>query len=159
LDQAELVALTQQLVRIPSPQTKWMEADPAVQSFIAVCAEILAERGLEGRRDRMGNLLIEIGPSCADRTLIVMAYAMTHPASAMADPFSGELVERAGQKAIRGRGVAEQKGALAAAIIAVDRAHRMGELAGRLVLALSSAGETGRHDAATSILDSLGYTP
>jgi acetylornithine deacetylase/succinyl-diaminopimelate desuccinylase-like protein len=159
LDQAELVALTQQLVRIPSPQTELMEAEPAVQQFIGVCAEILADRGLKGRRDRMGNLLIEIGPSSVDRALIIMAYAMHHPPSAMANPFSGDLVERTEGTVIRGRGVAEQKGALAAAIIAVDRAHRMGELGGRLVFALSSAGETGRHDAATSILDSLGYTP
>ena len=159
LDHVELVSLTQQLVRIPSPQTELMEAEPAVQQFIAVCAEILADRGLSGRRDRMGNLLIEIGPSSADQALIIMAYAMNHPPSAMADPFSGALVDRAGQPAIRGRGVAEQKGALAAAIIAVEQAHRKGELAGRLVFALSSAGETGRHDAAASILDTLGYTP
>jgi acetylornithine deacetylase len=159
LDQVELVALTQQLVRIPSPQTELMEAEPAVQHFIGVCAEILAGRGLKGRRDRMGNLLIEIGPSSADRALIIMAYAMNHPPSAMVNPFSGDLVERAEGTVIRGRGVAEQKGALAAAIIAADRAHRVGKLAGRLVFALSSAGETGRHDAATSILDSLGYTP
>jgi acetylornithine deacetylase len=159
LDQVELVALARQLVRIPSPQTELMEAEPAVQHFIGACAEILANRGLKGRRDRMGNLLIEIGPSSADRALIIMAYAMNHPPSAMADPFSGDLVERAGRTAIRGRGIAEQKGALAAAIVAVALAHRMGELARRLVFALSSAGETGRHDAATSILDSLGYTP
>jgi acetylornithine deacetylase len=159
LDEAELVALTKQLVRIPSPQTQLMEADPAVQEFIGVCAEILAGRGLEGRRDSMGNLLIEVGPSSADRALMIMAYAMTHPPSSMANPYSGNLVERDKRDAIRGRGVAEQKGALAAAIIAVDQAHRTGELAGRLIFALSSAGETGRHDAATSILDNLGYTP
>jgi acetylornithine deacetylase/succinyl-diaminopimelate desuccinylase-like protein len=159
LDEAELVALTRQLVRIPSPQTQLMEAEPAVQKFLGSCAEILAGRGLEARRDGMGNLLIEVGPSSADRTLMIVAYAMTHPASSMADPYSGDLVEREERPAIRGRGVAEQKGALAAAMLAVDRAHRTGELAGRLVLALSSAGETGRHDAASSILESLGYTP
>jgi acetylornithine deacetylase/succinyl-diaminopimelate desuccinylase-like protein len=107
----------------------------------------------------MGNLLIEVGPRSADRALLIMAYAMTHPASSMADPYSADLVEREDRAAIRGRGAAEQKGALAAAILAVNRTHRTGELAGRLVFALSSAGETGRHDAATSILDSLGYTP
>jgi acetylornithine deacetylase/succinyl-diaminopimelate desuccinylase-like protein len=86
LDEAELVALTQELVRIPSPQTQLMEAEPAVQEFIGACAEILAGRGLEGRRDAMGNLLIEVGPRSADRALLIMAYAMTHPASSMADP-------------------------------------------------------------------------
>jgi acetylornithine deacetylase len=91
------------------------------------------------------------GPS-----LMLMAYAMTHPANRMTDPFGAKLVE--GGTRLRGRGVAEQKGALAAALAAVaavkDRA-----LGGRLVLAITSAGETGRHDAAASVLDALGYLP
>ncbi|MDB5598637.1 MAG: Acetylornithine deacetylase/Succinyl-diaminopimelate desuccinylase [Xanthobacteraceae bacterium] len=159
-DEAELTALTQQLVRFPSPQTALMEAEPAVQAFIESCVEpILAERGLRGRRDRMGNLIIEIGPQDAERSLLLMTYAMNHPASAMNNPYAGEIVELTGGRAVRGRGVSEQKGALAAAIVAVDCAHRAGNLRGRLVFALSSAGETGRHDAAAAILDELGYAP
>jgi acetylornithine deacetylase len=159
-DESELVALTQQLVRFPSPQTALMEAEPAVQAFIESCAEpILAERGLRGSRDRMGNLIIEVGPQGAEHSLLLMTYAMNHPASAMDHPYAGEIVELTDGRAVRGRGVSEQKGALAAAILAVDRAHRAGKLRGRLVFALSSAGETGRHDAATAILDELGYAP
>jgi acetylornithine deacetylase len=160
VDEAELIALTQQLVRFPSPQTERMEADPAVQAFIGTCVEpLLAERGLRGRRDRMGNLIIEAGPADADRSLLIMTYAMNHPASTMRNPYGGELIEADGERAVRGRGVSEQKGALAAAIVATDRAQRGGNLRGRLVFAVSSAGETGRHDAATAILEALGYTP
>ena len=59
---------------------------------------------------------------------------------------------------MRGRGATEQKGALAAAIEAflafVQKEPRI-----RAVFALSTAGETGRHDAAESILASLGRVP
>jgi acetylornithine deacetylase len=160
IDSADLVALAQELVRVPSPQTERMEAEPAVQEFIGNCvAPILAQRGLSGRRDRMGNLIVEMGPSSNECSLLLMTYAMTHPASAMKDPYSGEIVDRGEGRAIRGRSIAEQKGALAAAIVACQRALQMGPLNGRLVFTLSSAGETGRHDAATAILESLGYVP
>jgi acetylornithine deacetylase len=160
IDQNELVHLAQTLVRFPSPQTDRMEAEPAVQAFIGECvAPELAERGFTGRRDRMGNLLIEAGPTEAGRSLLLMAYAMTHPASSMHDPYSGAVVSLPEGKAVRGRGISEQKGALAAAIVALARAVDGGRLQGRLVFAVSSAGETGRHDAAESILLELGYTP
>lgn len=160
IDEAEIVALAQELVRFPSPQTERMEAEPAVQAFIGDCVvPLLARRGLTGRRDSMGNLVIEIGPSSADRSLLLMAYAMTHPASAMTDPYGGMLVDSPEGRAIRGRGVSEQKGALAAAITAITYAQKLGTMRGRLIFALSSAGETGRHDAATAILKELGQTP
>ena len=161
IDTADLVALAQQLVRVPSPQTERMEAEPAVQEFIGTCvAPILQRRGLpSARRDRMGNLIVEMGPPSAERSSLLMTYAMTHPASAMRDPYSAKIVDRGEGRAIRGRGVAEQKGALAAAIVACQRALQMGPLNGRLVFALSSAGETGRHDAATAILEALGHVP
>jgi acetylornithine deacetylase/succinyl-diaminopimelate desuccinylase-like protein len=91
------------------------------------------------------------GPS-----LMLMAYAMTHPANRMADAFGATLVQ--GGTRLRGRGVAEQKGALAAALAAVA-AVKDRVLGGRLVLAVTSAGETGRHDAAASVLKALGYVP
>lgn len=160
IDETALLEVAQQLVRFPSPQTAQMEAEPAVQSFIGDCvAPLLAERALRGRRDRMGNLLIELGPADADRSLVLMTYAMTHPAATMRDPYRGEIVDLPEGRAIRGRGISEQKGALAAAIAAVDSVNRSGALRGRLVFALSSAGETGRHDAAAAIVDDLGYTP
>lgn len=160
LRENELTALAQQLVRFPSPQTAAMEAEPAVQAFIGDCvAPLLAGHGLTGRRDAMGNLIVELGPQDGGRSLLLLTYAMTHPASAMKAPYAGEILELAEGRAVRGRGVSEQKGALAAAIQAAILAHRNGTLRGRLIFALSSAGETGRHDAAAAILKELGYTP
>jgi acetylornithine deacetylase len=160
IEEDALVSLAQRLVRFPSPQTERMESEPAVQSFIGDCvAPLLEERGLRGRRDAMGNLVIELGPKQADRSLLLMTYAMTHPAAAMREPYGGEILDLPEGRALRGRGVSEQKGALAAAIAAIDEINRSGALKGRLVFALSSAGETGRHDAAAAILETLGYTP
>ena len=160
IDERELVAIAQTLARFPAPQTALMEAEPQVQAFIGDCVvPLLAQRGLSGKRDAMGNLVIEVGSKSADRSLLLMAYAMTHPASAMKDPYSGTIVDTAEGKAIRGRGISEQKGSLAAAIVAMSSAQRMGTWRGSLVFALSSAGETGRHDAANMILDSCPPCP
>jgi acetylornithine deacetylase len=106
----------------------------------------------------MGNLICELGPANRDRSLLLMAYAMTHPASSMREPWAGELVATGTGRAVRGRGVAEQKGSLAAALAATLAARAL-PLKGRLVFAVSSAGETGRHDAAAAILEALGATP
>jgi acetylornithine deacetylase len=107
----------------------------------------------------MGNLLVEVGPKNAERSLMLMAYAMTHPASRMTDPWAGELIDGPGGAMVRGRGVSEQKGSLAAALAAVKSAADRLALKGRLVFTVSTAGETGRHDAAISICNALGYKP
>src|SRR6202011_1943399 len=74
-------------------------------------------------------------------------------------PFAGKLIEDATGAHVRGRGVSEQKGSMAAALAAVKTAADRLALRGRLVLAVSRAGETGRHVAAKSICDALGYCP
>lgn len=150
----------QRLVRHPSEQTDLMEADPAVVGFIGDCVvPLVSDLGLAQRRDEMGNLIVRAGPERGERSLMFMAYAMTHPAAAMERPFAGERVEVDGAPAIRGRGVSEQKASLGAALAAVAAAHRSGRLAGPLWLAVSTAGETGRHDAAAAILNSLPAAP
>jgi acetylornithine deacetylase/succinyl-diaminopimelate desuccinylase-like protein len=146
-------------VRHPSPQTERMEAEPAVLSFIRECVKPLAdELGLAGRFDAMGNYLIQAGPAGAAMELAFFGYAMTHPAAAMARPFAGERVATAEGPALRGRGVSEQKAALAAALAALASAARS-PLRARIVLAVTTAGETGRHDAASSALEALGGAP
>ena len=60
---------------------------------------------------------------------------------------------------IRGRGVSEQKGSLAAALAAVKTAADRLALKGRLIFAVSTAGETGRHDAAASICERARLLP
>lgn len=157
---AGIVAWTRAFVRHPSPQTERFEQEPQVQSFIGdQVVPLLQKLALPWRRDAMGNLLVELGPERADRSLMLMAYAMTHPPNRMIDPFAGELIEVANATYVRGRGVSEQKGALAAALAAVKSARDRLPLQGRLVFALSTAGETGRHDAAIRICDALGFSP
>jgi acetylornithine deacetylase len=155
-----LADLACRFVRFPSPQTDRMESEPAVQDFIGSCVEpILKEWGLITRRDRMGSLIAELGPRDAGSSVLLMTYAMTHPASSMRDPFAGEIISTAEGRAVRGRGVSEQKGALAAALAAMGQLLRRTDLKRRLVFALSSAGETGRHDAAREIFSTLGVPP
>src|SRR4249920_1056992 len=153
----DIVAWTRAFVRHPSPQTERFEHEPQVQSFIAEQVVPLVQTlGLPWRRDPMGNLIVELGPERSDRSLMLMAYAMTHPASRMTDPYAGELIDGA---FVRGRGVSEQKGSLAAALAAVKTAADRLTLQGRVVFAVSTAGETGRHDAAASVCEALGYCP
>ena len=157
---ADLIAWTRAFVRHPSPQTERFEQEPQVQSFIDENIAPLVEKlALPWRRDGMGNLIVELGPASSGKSLLLMAYAMTHPANRMRNPFAGELIEDAMGAYVRGRGVSEQKGALAAALAAVKTAADRLALQGRLIFAVSTAGETGRHDAAISICDALGYCP
>jgi acetylornithine deacetylase len=156
----EIAGWTELFVRVPSPQTDLMEAEPAVQSFISDCvAPLVRDLGLEGHRDAMGNLIVEAGPVDASDGLLLVAYAMTHPASSMHAPYKGERIETSLGPAVRGRGAAEQKGALAAAIAAVEAAGNSGRLRRKVIFAVATAGETGRHDAIRSILASLGRVP
>jgi acetylornithine deacetylase len=86
-----------------------------------------------------------------------MGYAMTFPAASMKEPFSGALVDGkafgvTSQCAI-GRGGCEQKGALAGMVYAAAIVARAQvALQGPFTLAVSLAGETGRHDTAEFIL-------
>src|SRR3982074_1360612 len=155
-----IVEWTRTFVRHPSPQTERFEHEPQVQSFIGERVVPLVQAlGLPWRRDPMGNLLVELGPQRADKSLMLMAYAMTHPANRMPNPYAGELIEDATGAHVRGRGVSEQKGALAAALAAVKTAADRLPVRGRLVFTVSTAGETGRHDGAISICDALGFAP
>jgi acetylornithine deacetylase len=156
----DIVGWAQRFVRHPSPVTDLFEQEPQVQNLIAdVVMPLAQELELPHRRDPMGNLLIEIGPTNTGRSLMLMAYAMTHPGNRMATPFAGELIGVGDDAMLRGRGVSEQKGSLAAALAATKAAARDGGLKGRLVLTVSTAGETGRHDAAISVCDTIGFMP
>ena len=159
-DRSTLIAWAQKFARYPSQQTALFEQEPEIQGFIADCVmPLVHDLGLPTRRDRMGNLLVELGPQNTDKSLMLMAYAMTHPAAAMKDPFAGELIETPEGQAVRGRGISEQKGSLASALAATLAAHRAGSLKGRLILTVSTAGETGRHDAAEAMIEALGFVP
>lgn len=158
IDAQRLTGLVQRLVRAPSYQTERFEADPGVQRFIGetVRGEATA-LGLSSQTDPMGNLVLRLGPRDAERRAIVFAYAMTHPASRMKNPLDGSLVQGAAGPCVRGRGAAEQKGTLGAVLEAAAQVKRReAELAGELIVCVSSAGETGRHDAARAFMAALG---
>jgi len=155
----EIDQLLLELLRYPSPQTDRLESDPQVKKFIVeIVAPRLAElTGSSGAIDAMGNLIWRLGDASTGGFLL-MGYAMTFPAASMKEPFSGARVDGrafgvAGQCAL-GRGACEQKGALAAMIYATGIVARA-QLALRapLILAVSLAGETGRHDAAKFMLE------
>jgi acetylornithine deacetylase len=155
----EIDQLLLELLRYPSPQTDRLESDPQVKKFIVeLVAPRLAElTGSSGAIDAMGNLIWRLGDASAGGFLL-MGYAMTFPAASMKEPFSGARVDGrafgvAGQCAL-GRGACEQKGALAAMIYAAGIVARAQlTLRAPLILAVSLAGETGRHDAAKFILE------
>ena len=142
-----LIDWLQRFVRFPSEQTDLHERDPQVQRFIRECAAALAASfGASCRFDRMGNLIIEVGPR-SERSLLFAGYAMTYPAGNMKAAFMPDLIDTPEGRVIRGRGVAEQKTALAALFGALAEAIKSGKLTRRLSTVVLSAGETGRHDA------------
>ena len=154
-----LVAWLQEFIRFPSEQTNLHEKDPQVLRFIRECAAPLAERlGATCRYDAMGNLIIELGPQ-SEKSLLFVGYAMTHPRAKMTDPFSGAIIETAKGLAVRGRGVAEQKTALAALFGAMAATLEGRPLKNRLSIVLLTAGETGRHDAISSVMPALECRP
>jgi acetylornithine deacetylase len=160
LREQTLLAWLQRLVRYPSEQTDLQERDPRVLSFIKECAApMLDEIGVPYRYDAMGNLIAQAGPADTGRSLLFATYAMTHQAARMVDPFAATVIETARGPAVRGRGVAEQKTALAAALGAFGEAVARGGLGGRLTLALTTAGETGRHDAIDCVMREIGADP
>lgn len=158
----EVDGLLVELLRAPSPQTEKLEADPALRAFVRETVDPLVE-ALTGERptiDGMGNLVVQMGPRTAgaDGGLLLMGYAMTFPPASMAEPYSGKIVPGEpyglrGPCAV-GRGACEQKGPLAAMIgAAAILARSRTELRAPFYLVVSLAGETGRHDAASYILE------
>jgi acetylornithine deacetylase len=159
LAKGQVVEWLQHFVRFPSEQTALLEKDPQVLRFIRDCAAPIARQiGGGCRIDLMGNLIVEFGPASHD-SLLFVTYAMTHPAGRMIDPFAATLVQAQKGEAVRGRGVAEQKSALAACFAAAAEAVRQGLLKRRLSILLLTAGETGRHDALAAALPLLECQP
>jgi acetylornithine deacetylase len=157
--QDTLVACLQRLVSHPSEQSDLLEKDPAIARFIKECAApLLTDAGIAIRYDDMGNLIAEIGPA-SERSILFVSYAMTHPAASMREPFSPSIINTPRGQALRGRGVAEQKTALAALFGAVMEIAHHPRLAGRSTVVLATAGETGRHDAVECAMSSLHSKP
>jgi acetylornithine deacetylase len=158
----EIDQLLVDLLRYPSVQTERLEADPRLKAFIAemIAPRLAALTQRAGTIDAMGNLIWCLGGE-GDETsngILLLGYAMTFPAASMNQPFSGALVDGkafgVAGPCVLGRGACEQKGALAGMVYAAATLARAQlNLRAPLILAVSLAGETGRHDAAKFILE------
>ncbi len=153
------------LTRVPSPQTDLLESDPQVQAFVRDHVRPRVERLSfgKGAMDGMGNYLFRAGVQDLGGVLYI-GYAMTHPPGSMPDAFSAKIVDGRPYgidgPCVWGRGVCEQKGCLAAMLEALEIVRGAGDgLRGRLAFAVSTAGETGRHDSIARILEGYGSAP
>jgi acetylornithine deacetylase/succinyl-diaminopimelate desuccinylase-like protein len=154
----EVQRLLVKLVQTPSPQTKLLEAEPQVLALIRdVIKPELERSGLRPGIDSMGNLIVSLkGRGTASRLLLV-SYAMNAAPSTMRDPYSGAIVDGEpyglSGECVWGRGACEQKGSLAAMMAAVKLlGESRAEIPADLFFVVSTAGETGRHDALAHIL-------
>jgi acetylornithine deacetylase/succinyl-diaminopimelate desuccinylase-like protein len=156
-------ALMIDLARVPSPLTPLLEAEPKLREFIDFAVEPrLREMGLTDiHRDGMGNLLATCGPGTSGRSLMLVTNAMNQPAATMPNPYGGEVRDGAPYglpgEVVLGKGLSEQKAPLAAILLALRSvlAAQM-PLSGQVVFLCCVSGETGRHDAIRSILESTG---
>lgn len=148
------------VVEHPSEQSDALERDPAVQSLAPKCIQpIVSNHGLVFSYDPIGNLLVQTGPPNAPVELAVFAYAMTHPRAGMSDPFKCDRYCVENQVRLRGRGISEQKAALAASLAAFIDVSASMRPRSRIAWILLTAGETGRHDAIESAIKALGEIP
>jgi len=152
-----------ELARIPSPLTELLEAEPQLRRFIDTAVEPrLRQLGLTDiRRDRMGNLLASRGAATSGRSLMLVTNAMNQPAATMPNPYAGEVRDGTAYglpgEVVLGKGLSEQKAPLAAILAALEAISAGAvELTGQMVFLCCVSGETGRHDAIRSIIESTG---
>jgi acetylornithine deacetylase/succinyl-diaminopimelate desuccinylase-like protein len=152
-----------ELARIPSPLTALFEAEPQLRAFIDTAVEPrLPPLGITDiRRDAMGNLAATWGRGESGRSLMLVTNAMNQPAATMPNPYGGEVRDGAAYglpgEVVLGKGLSEQKAPLAAILVAMEAiAGSAVALDGRLVFLCCVSGETGRHDAIRSIIETTG---
>jgi len=148
------------LVRVPSPLTDLLEAEPQLGVFIRTAVEPrLREMGIEAiRYDAMGNLIAEVGDGASGRSLMLISNAMNQPRSTMANAYAGDVVDGAQYglpgPAVLGKGASEQKSSMAAMLAALEAVMASrARLSGRLVFLCCVSGETGRHDAIRNVVE------
>jgi succinyl-diaminopimelate desuccinylase len=156
-------ALFIDLVRVPSPQTELLEAEPQLRRFIETAVEPrLKEIGVAAcRYDSMGNLIAEIGANTSGRSLMLVSHAMNQPPTTMPDPYAGDVLDGAAfglpGEIVRGRGASEQKSTMAAMLHALQAVIASGQpMAGRLSFVCCVSGETGRDDAIRNVVEREG---
>ena len=150
------------LVQVPSPVTDLMEAEPLLRRFIDTAVEPrLRAMGIATQRDPMGNLAATIGEDANGRSLMLGSHAMNQPAATMPNPYGGEVREGAPYglpgEVVLGKGISEQKANMAAMLLAIEAVMAAGiPIHGRLVFLCCVSGETGRHDAMRSVVETFG---
>ena len=151
------------LVRIPSPQTELLEAEPLLRTFIdtAVAPRLAAMGITDIRYDRMGNLIATWGADRNGKSLLFLSHAMTQPEATMKDAYAGTVIDGRPYdlpgEAILAKGICEQKATMAAMLHAVEAMMRSGmPINGRAHFVCCLAGETGRHDAIKSVVEEAG---
>lgn len=161
LDRAKQLLI--ELVRVPSPQTELLEAEPLLRAFIdkAVAPRLPALGFAAIRRDGMGNLIAEQGADATGRSLMLVTNAMNQPQATMRNAYAGDVIDARPHglpgEAVLGKGASEQKGHMAAVLMAMEAVAAAGmKLRGRLVFLCCTSGETGRHDAIRSVVEGEG---
>jgi acetylornithine deacetylase len=154
-------ALLVDLVRVPSPQTALMEAEPQLRTFIetAVAPRLSAMGFADIRYDGMGNLISTVGAGTSGKSLMLITNAMNQPAATMPNAYAGDVADGArfglSGEVVLGKGASEQKANMAAMLIAMEAVLRY-PLAGRLVHVCCVSGETGSHAAIRSVVEGEG---
>src|SRR5882757_7059459 len=120
------------LVRVPSPQTALMEAEPLLRTFIETAVEprLRAMGFTDIRYDPMGNLISTIGAARSGKSLMLITNAMNQPAATMANAYAGDVADGvrfglAGE-VVLGKGASEQKANMAAMLVAMEAVLRSG---------------------------------
>jgi len=156
-------AILRDLVRVPSPQTDLMEAEPLLREFIIKAVEPrLRAMGLDRiRYDAMGNLIAEMGADTTGRSLMLITNAMNQPQATMRNAYDGDVIDARPHglpgEAVLGKGASEQKGHMTSVLQAMEAVIQSGiPVRGRLVFLCCTSGETGRHDAIRSVVEGEG---
>ncbi len=151
------------LVRVPSPQTARMEAEPLLRRFIETAVEprLRAMGFADIRYDSMGNLISTFGADRSGRSLMFITNAMNQPQATMANAYAGDVADGATfglpGEVVLGRGASEQKANMAAMLLAMEAVLAGGvPIAGRLVHVCCVSGETGSHAAIRSVIEGEG---
>ena len=113
--------------------------------------------------DGMGNLIARYGRGTSGKRLMMVTHAMNAAAATMPDPYAGAIVDGAEYglpgKAVKARGICEQKAGMAALLMALRTIIDVGfDLEGEIIFTTLTSGETGKHDAITSVVEGEGMT-
>ena len=163
VSRARVKQLLIDLVRMPSPQTALLEEEPLLKEFIAKAVEprLRAMGFTDIRRDAMGNLIAAHGSGFSGKSLMLIGNAMNQPASTMPNPYAADVVDGAKYglpgECVMGKGASEQKANLAAMLHAMEVViASAAPMTGRLIFCCCLSGETGKHDAIRSVVESAG---